>query len=277
MSNIQKILTESIQLLTQSDSPRLDSEILLCHVLGVTRSYLYAWSDKQLSIEQYSQFKILLNRRIKNEPIAYITGYKEFWSLNLQVTKATLIPRPETELLVEQVLTRLTTNSQKQIIDLGTGSGAIALAIAKERPYCHILATDSSKAALKIAKKNAKSLKLTQVNFIHSHWWKNLNTIKVDIVVSNPPYIAINDSHLNQANIQYEPKSALIAGKYGLNAIQEIIAESYFHLKSKAWLLLEHGYDQEKSVCKLFLQHKYKAIKTYYDLNNIPRVTVGQI
>jgi release factor glutamine methyltransferase len=270
---IHTALFNAVKLLTDSDSPRLDAEILLCHVLGVTRSYLYAWSDKLLTANQSAQFQALLTRRADGEPIAYLTGRKEFWSLNLQITENTLIPRPDTELLVEQALARLPPEKQAQVIDLGTGSGAIALAIAQERPLCHILATDNSIAALKVARANAKDLGIQQVAFLISNWWAALGKIKATLIVSNPPYIANNDPHLT--NIQYEPRRALIAGVDGLADIRQLITGAISHLEKGGWLLLEHGYNQAEVVRKLFIQQGYESVTTYKDLAGWPRVTVG--
>ncbi|MDM8563262.1 peptide chain release factor N(5)-glutamine methyltransferase, partial [Candidatus Marithioploca araucensis] len=253
--------------------PRLDAEILLCYVLGVTRSYLYAWSDKILTPNQYAQFQALLTRRAQGEPIAYITGRKEFWSLDLQVTENTLIPRPETELLVEQALARLSPESQAEVIDLGTGSGAIALAIAQERPFCRILATDNSMAALKVARANAQNLGIQQVAFLMSDWWAALGEIKATLIVSNPPYIAKDDPHLT--GVKVEPRRALVAGVDGLADIRQLIAGAISHLEIGGWLLLEHGYDQAEAVRKLFIQQGYESVTTYKDLAGLPRVTVG--
>ncbi len=273
--SINQIINISIQQLSNSDTPRLDTKILLCHVLKKNRSYLYAWPEKQLTDEQYQQFQTLLDHRIQGKPISYLTGNKEFWSLELQVTEDTLIPRPETELLVEQVLARLPLKISTQIIDLGTGTGAIALAIAKERPHCNIIATDKSLKALQIAKNNAKNLALHNVKFIVSDWFsKDLGM--ATIIVSNPPYIRDDDPHLTQGDVQYEPRSSLISGIDGLTDIRQIIVQSYNHLSNEGWLLLEHGYDQAEQVRDLLTENNYYSIKTYNDLADQPRVTIGQ-
>jgi len=269
-------LKKAIEQLSNSDSPRLDAEILLCHILNVTRSYLLAWSEKMLTGNQYAQFQLLLNRRVQGVPIAYLIGSKAFWSFDLQVTKNTLIPRPETELLVEQVLARLPPDSDAQVIDLGTGSGAIALAIAKERPYCRLLATDNATEALQVAQTNAQRLGFHHIKFLHSDWWSALGDIKATIVVSNPPYVAENDRHLTQGDVHHEPRNALVAGVDGLTDIRALVKESLSHLEINGWLLLEHGYDQGEAVQQLFEQQGYQAIETYYDLAGLPRVTVGQ-
>jgi release factor glutamine methyltransferase len=256
--------------------PRLEAEILLCHVLGVTRSYLFAWPEKFLTLNQYAQFQALLARRAQGEPIAYLTGHKAFWSLDLQVTENTLIPRPETELLVEQALARLPPDCRDLVIDLGTGSGAIALAIAQERPGCRVLATDKSAAALKVARANAQALGLHRVQFLNSDWWAALGDIKASLIVSNPPYVAVADPHLNQGDVRYEPRSALVGGSDGLADIRQLITQSFDHMVAQGWLLLEHGYDQAEAVRALFEQQAYESVMTYKDLAGLPRVTVGQ-
>lgn len=268
---LNQVISTAINKLSHSDTPRLDAEVLLCNVLDVTRSYLYAWSDKVITANQYNQFLQLLEHRIKGVPIAYIVGNKEFWSLDLQVSENTLIPRPETELLVELVLARLDSDSQATIIDLGTGSGAIALAIAKERVNCNVIATDKSTTALAIAKQNAKNLGLETVKFIESDWLSNLGL--ADVIVSNPPYIATADPHLNQGDVQYEPRSALVAGNDGLADIRTIIAQAPKHLTDGGCLLLEHGYDQAAAVRDLLKQ--FQSVETYQDLAGWDRVTVG--
>ncbi len=274
---IHTVLTKAIQKLPNSTTPRLDAEVLLCHILKVSRSYLYTWPDKKLTINQYDRFQALLTRRMQGAPIAYLTGHKEFWSLDLQVTKNTLIPRPETELLVEQALMRLSLDSQAQVVDLGTGNGAVALAIATERPQCRVLSIDKSFPALTVARINAQRLNLQQVEFLVSDWWSVLRNINAALIVSNPPYVAASDPHLSQGDVKAEPRSALVAGQDGLTDIRQIIATSLPHLKPRGWLLLEHGYDQAKAVQELFKQSAYGNVTTYQDLAGLPRVTGGQV
>ena len=274
---IKTVLTEAVEQLPKSDTAHLDVAVLLCHVLGVTRSYLYAWPEKKLTADQLAQFQALLVHRAKGEPVAYLIGHREFWSLDLQVTSETLIPRPETELLVEQALARLPDDSNAEVIDLGTGAGAIALAIATERPRCRVLATDHSAAALNVAQTNAASLGLTdRLQLVLSDWWAALPDNKATLIVSNPPYVAANDPHLSQGDVQYEPKSALVADMDGLADIRQLIAESFSHLHTSGWLLLEHGYNQAEAVRTVFEQYGYQAVTTYTDLAGLPRVTVGQ-
>ena len=276
MLTIQQVLELGIQLLSPLDSASLEAEILLSQVLQVKRSYLYTWPNCGVNSNQINQFQALCQRRQQGEPIAYLLGHKEFWSLDLQVTPATLIPRPETELLVEQVLARLPIDSNAQVVDLGTGSGAIALAIAKERPRCQVLATDNTPEALAIAQQNAQRLGLPQIQFRVSDWWQALDQITAAVVVSNPPYIARFDPHLTQGDIRYEPRQALVAGKNGLAAIRLLISQSLAHLESNGWLLLEHGYNQAPTVQTWLTRQGYKMVITYQDLAGQPRVTVGQ-
>ncbi|MCK5716314.1 MAG: peptide chain release factor N(5)-glutamine methyltransferase [Thiomargarita sp.] len=271
---IHAVLTAATAILHLSDSPRLDAEILLSHLLSVRRSHLFAWPDTILTSQQYTQFQTLITRRAQNEPIAYLIGHKEFWSLRLQVTENTLVPRPDTELLVEQSLARLPLEQQTTVIDLGTGSGAIALAIAYERPLCHVLATDKSGAALSVAQKNAHQLGLS-VDFLCSDWYSHLDDQKATLIVSNPPYIAKNDPHLKQ--LQYEPLEALVSGQDGLTDIRYLIAHASAHLRPQGFLLLEHADEQAESVQALFQQYAYTAIHTYQDLAGLDRVTVGQL
>lgn len=255
---------------------RLEIELLLCHILGISRSHLLAYPNRTLSPQQFTQFKALLSRREQGEPLAYLTGRKAFWSFELQVTPATLIPRPETELLVEQALARLPVNISSQVIDLGTGSGAIALALALERPCCQILAVDIDPNALFIAKMNAKQLNINSIEFLGSDWLTALGKHRVTLIVANPPYIAENDLHLQGDGVCCEPRQALISGIDGLDAIRHIIVQAPRHLVTNGWLLLEHGYLQGELVVELFKQHGYVTVTTYRDLAGQPRVTVGQ-
>jgi release factor glutamine methyltransferase len=256
---------------------RLEAEVLLGHVLNVPRSHLYAWPEIVLTQPQETHYQELLKRRKQGEPIAYLTGKKEFWSLELQITAATLIPRPETELLVELALARLSPNSSSlPVIDLGTGSGAIALAIATERPQHRILATDNLPAALTVAQANARRLGIDNIEFLQSDWFTHLTTMPAAIIVSNPPYLATDDPHWQQGDLQYEPPQALVAGPDGLTAIRHLIERAPLYLADHGWLLLEHGYTQGEIVRKLFAQQGYVAVTTYKDLAGLERVTTGK-
>jgi len=259
-----------------SDSARLDAEILLSHLLGETRSFLYTWPDKKLTHTQAQQFGDLIDRRHNGEPIAYITERQAFWSLDLEVSPDTLIPRPETETLVEVALQYIPDNKTCDIADLGTGSGAIALAIAHERPSCNIIACDQSKAALDIAHKNAERLNISNITFHESDWLTDIDNPRLDIIISNPPYVDGDDIHLQQGDVRFEPLSALSPGQDGLLSIREIIKQATLALNEDGWLLLEHGYRQATAVRECFESHHFKNIRTVNDLADNERVTLAQ-
>lgn len=251
--------------------------MLLCHLLGKSRSFLYAWPEQPLSAIQAQAYQALIQRRQRGEPIAHITGLREFWSLALKVTPATLIPRPETELLVERGLQHLTGMASAQVADLGTGSGAIALALASECPSCRVHAADRSDAALEVARENAKQLGINNVHFYLGNWFDALPTeCRYDLILSNPPYIAENDSHLVQGDLRHEPRSALASGPDGLNAIRIICAHAGAHLKSAGWLLLEHGFEQAHSVRELFSQQGFIKVGSHRDLAGHERISEGR-
>lgn len=258
-----------------SNESRLDVEIVLAHVLNVSRSYLHAFSERELTSQEKNQFNALIEKRSQGMPIAYLTGHREFWSLDLEVTKDTLIPRPETELLVELVLEK-TKDTTASIADLGTGSGAIALALAHERPVWNIIATDVNSAALSVAKHNASRLNIKNVEFFAGSWFEPLSQKQFDRIVSNPPYIAFDDMNIDKAVLQYEPHLALISGEDGLNDIQHIIHEARSYLKKDGLLLLEHGFQQGEKVRKIFLNAGYTNVTTQCDLADLERVTIGQ-
>ena len=278
MASITKLLQEiTKQLEAVSDSARLDSELLLCSVLKKDRTFLHAWPEHELTQEQLAVFQQQLEQRLQGKPIAHILGERGFWSLNLKVTTDTLIPRPDTERLVELALELIPKKSQWKILDLGTGTGAIALSLAKEHPSCFITATDQSTAALDIAKQNAVDNKIPNIEFIKSDWFSNLENQQFDIIVSNPPYIKENDPHLKQGDVRFEPLSALTAGEDGLDDIRVIIKNSQKHLSKNGVLLIEHGYDQAKEVCNLFNEAGYSNVSNFSDYNDNPRVSIGHI
>lgn len=276
MTSIRDALREAEAALTASDSPRLDAEILLCHVLGKNRSHLFAWPEQALTAEQAERFRSLLQRRAAGEPVAHIIGEREFWSLPLKVSPATLIPRPETELLVERALERLQGLKNPKVADLGTGSGAIALAIASERPDAEITATDFSPEALAVAEENARRLGL-RVRFLQGAWYAPLGTKRFDLIVSNPPYIPQHDPHLTRGDARFDPRSALAAGADGLDDLRILCAGAHSHLRPGGWLLVEHGYDQGESVPALFRAAGLQQVSLLHDLEGRPRVTEGQI
>ena len=277
MTDIQTLLAHSTTILTAtSDSAALDAEVLLCHTLNKPRAHLRAWPEKILNAKQCKHFELLLQQRQQGIPIAYITGHKEFWSRDFTVTPHVLIPRPDTELLIELSLKHLTHRANATIIDLGTGSGAIAITLAAECPTINVIASDLSNNALNIAKENARKHHTENVHFIQSDWFKNIPASQFDLIVSNPPYIDGNDRHLSQGDVRFEPDSALIATQQGLNDINTICDHARHYLKPHAPLLIEHGFDQQTAVQAIFNTFNYTQIKTYTDLSGNPRVTRGQ-
>ena len=294
----------------KTEEASLEAQLLLQHVLNVNRAWLIAHENDALQANIHAAYRAFINRRINGEPIAYILGYREFHGLNLKVSPATLIPRPDTETLVEAALakipqsttssppsfprrresmlnlnqkmdSRLRENDELSVLDLGTGSGAIALAIAKHRPLVQVTALDASQAALDIAIENAQTLKIPNVDFALSDWFSALNLQnnpqKFDLIVSNPPYIEADDNHLSQGDLRFEPLSALAAGEDGLDDIREIITQAPQHLNPHGWLMLEHGYNQAKKVAALFKQAGFSDISHAQDLAGIARVTFGRI
>lgn len=265
------------QLRTSSDTARIDSEILLTFVLNENRTYLFTWPEKVITEKQNEYFSELLLRRIHGEPIAYIVGEQEFWSMPLKVTPDTLIPRPETELLVELALQQIPIDNVQNILDLGTGSGAIALAIAKERPLSGVTGIDRSKQALIIAEENAQNLNIKNAHFQHGHWFRELTPgQQYDVIISNPPYIASQDPHLSKGDVRFEPGSALSSGIDGLDDIHEIAEHARQFLKTGGWLFLEHGYDQSKAITERLSTLNYKNITDHNDLAGLPRVIAAQ-
>ena len=258
-------------------SARLDAELLLAHALGQSRSYLRAWPERLLTDQQVQMLAMLVARRVAGEPIAHILGRREFWSLDLEITPATLIPRPETELLVELALARIPVDAVWEIADLGTGSGAIALAVARERPRCRVTATDVSMAALAVAQDNAQRLAIGNVVFQQGAWYAGLGQQRFDVIVSNPPYIRADDPHLRQGDVRFDPLSALVSGADGLDDLRVILAGAPDHLRPGAWLLVEHGYDQGEAVRRLFADAGLVDIESVKDLAGHPRVTLGQM
>ncbi len=265
----------SSQLEAVSPSPGLDAEILLARVLKTDRSHLRAWPEKTPDTLQQREFEVLVQRRAGGTPIAYLTGEKEFWSLALRVSPDTLVPRPETEKLVETALALLDTQATLRIADLGTGSGAIALALASECPQWQIIATDKHPDALRVARNNATRLSLQHLDFRQGDWLQALTgENELDAIISNPPYVAADDPHLQ--TLKQEPSHALVAGTDGLDAIREIITRSNGHLRTQGWLLLEHGADQGPAVRELMESARYHVVHTIRDDAGLERITAGR-
>lgn len=276
MIDVRTALKQALQQLDkQPEDSRLDAELLLAHVLNKNRAYLFAHTEALISPEQLDSYNKLIAKRAEGMPIAYLTGYRDFWSLNLKVNEHTLIPRHETELLVELILDLIPDRSNTTILDMGTGSGAIALAIAKERPDWNIIGCDFSKEALKIARENALRLKITNVVFHHSDWFSALPKKKYHAIISNPPYISERDPHLNQGDTRFEPLSALASGQDGLADLQYIIEHGFEYLLPDGLLLLEHGYNQKNQLRAILDKSGYKNVNCWQDIQGNDRVSGG--
>ena len=274
-NSLANLINQGYSLLKESsDSAKLDTEILLCFALNKERSYLLTWPDKLLNNKQLFSFISLLVRRIQGEPIAYITGVKEFWSLPLAVSNSTLIPRPDTETLVEIVLEQYSDNDNISCLDLGTGTGAIALALASEKPTWQIDALDFNTDAVQLAQKNAKNLNLAQVTIYQSDWFTQVNiNKKFDVIVANPPYIDSEDENLSQGDVRFEPTSALVAQDQGLADIKHIAAIARKFLTVQGRLFFEHGFEQGFAVRNILTALGYENVQTEQDLNKHDRVT----
>lgn len=256
------------------DSARRDTEVLLCHCLGKPRSWLYTWPDATVEEPALSMFNALQDARLSGQPIAYLTGEREFWSLTLKVNSHTLIPRPETETLVEWALA-LDLPSQARVADLGTGSGAIALALASERPDWRVLAVESSESALAVARENTQALGLTRVELLRSSWFERIEQQDFDLIVSNPPYVKEGDPHLLQGDLRFEPASALVAEQGGFADLHAIVTGSCEYLREGGWLLLEHGYEQAAALRDLLVENGFSCVESRRDLAGHERVTGG--
>ncbi|EPJ6839737.1 peptide chain release factor N(5)-glutamine methyltransferase [Stenotrophomonas maltophilia] len=257
---------------------RHEAELLLLHVLDRPRSWLFAHATDPLDANDQAAFEALLARRVTGEPVAYLTGRRGFWTLDLEVDPATLIPRTETELLVELALERLPQDRALRLADLGTGSGAIALALASERPQAQVLATDASPGALAVAARNAERHELRNVRFAEGghDWYAPLQGVRFDLIASNPPYIASDDPHLAQGDLRFEPATALASGVDGLDDIRRIVDGGQAHLLPGGWLLIEHGWDQGAAIRALFDAAGFAEVQTVQDLEQRDRITLGR-
>ncbi|WP_133140769.1 peptide chain release factor N(5)-glutamine methyltransferase [Legionella genomosp. 1] len=279
MINIKTALSNATEVLADlHDTARIDAEILLAYTLSKTRTYLYTHPEQPLNTEQYQRFQTLVKERQLGRPVAYLVKMREFWSLPLKVTESTLIPRPETELIVELCLHLIPEQRDIRIIDLGTGSGAIALALAKERPQWEVYASDISERALYVAKENAASLNITNIHFFQSDWFSAIpDAMQFHAIVSNPPYIPQTDPHLQQGDLRFEPQSALASGEDGLTAIRDIMQQSIARLNRDGLLLIEHGYDQKTVVGSMLKDYGYQKLQCWKDVQGLDRVSGGRL
>jgi release factor glutamine methyltransferase len=273
-SSIVDLLEQAGQkLLPASETAYLDAEVLLCHCLQKPRSFLRTWPEHQPSEPQLECFVDLIEQRSKGHPVAHLIGRREFWSREFCVTPEVLIPRPDSELIIELGLELLPLDRPSKVIDLGTGSGILAITLAAERPLADVIASDFSAAALQVARHNAERLATDNVRFRQAHWLDGLDETDFDLIVSNPPYIAADDPHLQQGDVRFEPQNALISPDDGLQDIEIIVEASRRHIRVDGTLLIEHGYNQLQPVQAIFSRHGYSRILTYRDLSGNPRVT----
>ena len=273
MATIESLLNSAD--LPDSPTPRLDAELLLAQALGKSRSYLRTWPEREVEAAQQARFVADLERRRAGEPVAYILGQQGFWSLELEVAPHTLIPRPDTELLVETTLALLPA-TPAAVLDLGTGTGAIALALASERPAWRVTGVDRVPEAVALAERNRARLKLSNAAFVESHWFDALAGQRYRAIVSNPPYIAAADRHLDEGDVRFEPSSALVAGEDGLDDIRLIVAQAPDYLEAGGWLLLEHGFDQASAVRELLTARGFTAVESRRDLGGHERISLGR-
>lgn len=265
------------QIASSSDSAALDAEVLLAHCIGKSRSYLYTWPEQALSMPNWEAYQSLIAQRLIPTPIAYLLGEREFFSLDFKTTAAALIPRSDTELLVEAALERCPQNSNFRILELGTGTGAIAITLKVHRPDATIIATDISPPCLALSGQNA-ARHCVDINWIQSDWFSAIEPSEpFDMIVSNPPYIAQSDAYLKQGDLPAEPLLALSSGHTGLESLQQIIANGPDYLKPGGYLILEHGYDQEAEVADLLKSRSFNGVSCEYDVNNLPRISIGQL
>ena len=280
MITVTDLLGRSAELSPASDSAQLDTELLLCHSLNVDRTWLKTWPDHQPQPADIAQFELLFKRRLNGEPVAFIIGTQGFWSLELCVSPDTLIPRPETELLVETAL-RLDLPTNSQVLDLGTGTGAIALALAAEQPLWQVTGVDIQPKALALAERNRQLHQLDNLSIYQSDWFSALATARpqpetgFDLILSNPPYIEADDQHLFEGDVRFEPASALVSGVDGLDDLRLVIGQSCSFLRQGGWLMVEHGHNQGAAVRELFSAAGYHSVETRVDYNRLDRISLG--
>ncbi|WP_386079246.1 peptide chain release factor N(5)-glutamine methyltransferase [Vreelandella sp. F11] len=281
--SLDALLKQAAQRLQRagSSSPRIDAEVLLCHVLGRDRTWLYTWGDKTCSLWEQARFDALVAARAQGTPVAYLTGEREFWGLRLATSPDTLIPRPDTETLVELAL-GCVTQPTGRMLDLGTGTGAIALAFASEQPDWQVLGVDLRSEAVALATRNAQALAINNARFLQSNWFGALETFeeadkRFDIIVSNPPYIAADDPHLSAGDVRFEPRSALVAAAEGMADLLHLVHSAPHYLTASGWLLLEHGYSQADKVRRALKSAGYQSVESIRDLGGHERVTLGHL
>jgi release factor glutamine methyltransferase len=275
--NIRQTLQQAIrQLHETSPSAELDAQVLLTFALNCNSAHLAAWPEKDLDAEQNTAYQQLIQQRLQGTPVAHLTGTREFWSLDFLVNNSTLIPRPETETLIEFTLERFADKKKINLLDMGTGTGAIAISIAKEKPQWNISASDISAQALKLAAQNSKNQQ-THVTFTKSNWFDNIEDESFDIIISNPPYIRSDDPHLSQGDVRFEPASALTSGTSGMDAIEHLCHHAKDHLSKDGWLIIEHGYDQQLLALDCFTNNAYSQIVQRKDLSGHTRMTAGKM
>jgi release factor glutamine methyltransferase len=280
MVTVEDLLGRSTELSSASDSALLDTELLLCHSLNVDRTWLKTWPDHQPQPADIARFELLFKRRLNGEPVAFIVGTQGFWSLELCVSPETLIPRPETELLVEAAL-QLDLPTHSQVLDLGTGTGAIALALAVEEPLWQVTAVDVQPKAVALAERNRQLHQLDNLRIYQSDWFSAIAAnrsqpeIGFDLILSNPPYIEANDHHLFEGDVRFEPASALVSGVDGLDDLRLVIGQSCGFLRQGGWLMVEHGHNQGAAVRELFRDAGFNSVETRVDYNQFDRISLG--
>ena len=274
--NIQQALQYAVQNISNtSSSAHLDAQILLSHILNCNSAHLIAWPEKELNLQQLKSFQKLIKQRQQGSPVAHLTGNREFWSLNFKVNNSTLIPRPETETLIEFILEKFGEKKTLTLLDMGTGTGAIAITLANEQPDWIITATDISAAAIALAKENSTMLNTESIALLQSDWFTNIPQQTFDIIVSNPPYISTDDPHLTKGDVRFEPESALTSGKTGMDDIEYLCSQAKNYLAKDGWLIIEHGYNQKTAAAECFTRNNYKNISQQNDLAGHCRMTAG--
>ena len=275
-------IRQALQLARQSlaeTSPTadLDAQVLLCHVLQCNSAHLLAWPEKPLDESQQRHFLQIIEQRRQGHPVAHLTGQREFWSMDFMVDESTLIPRPETETLIEYVLENHSHHNSLKLLDMGTGTGAIAIVLAKENPGWQVHACDISPQAIQLAKRNRDKHEINNLTLVKSDWFSDIDGTDYDMIISNPPYIDADDPHLNQGDVRFEPASALISDNQGMKDIEHICSQAKGHLKNAGWLIVEHGYDQAEKVADCFTKNGYGEITQKQDLSGHIRMTAGRV